>query len=159
VEFSGMVEEKDFVLSSVDKYYKIVLERGSKDDSRNILESIAKLDFSRTAEFDLIQEKLPTVSLFVEIDDRAEEIRKKMEEILKSKKGFERKLEMLKLRREINNYTIQVRYFKNMGNAILNLNPVDGLEYYRYIKKDELNVYYEMDSGLKLGESLNFVVL
>jgi 5S rRNA maturation endonuclease (ribonuclease M5) len=137
-----------------------VLERGSKDDSRNILESIVKLDFSKTAEFDLIQEKLPTVSLFVEIDDTAEEIRKKMEEIFESKKGFERKLEMLERRKEINNYTIQVRCSEKIEDVILNLNPIDGLEDYRYIKKGELDKYYKIDSGLNLGEeSLKFVII
>ena len=159
-EFNGTIEEKDFVLSSIGKYYKIVLERGSKDDSINILESIIKLDFSKTSEFDLIQEKLPSVSLFVEIDDIAEEIRKKMEEIFESKKGFERKLEILERRKEINNYTIQARCSKKLEDAILNLNPIDGLEDYRYIKKNELDKYYKIDSGLNLGEeSLKFVML
>ena len=157
--FNGMIEEKDFVLSSVGKYYKIVLERGSKDDSINILESIIKLDFSKTSEFDLIQEKLSSVSLFVEIDDIAEEIRKKMEEIFESKKGFERKLEILERRKEINNYTIQVRGSKEIEDIILNLNPIDGLEDYRYIKKGNLDKYYKIDSGLDLGESLKFVML
>lgn len=159
-KFSGRIEEKDLVLSSVDKYYKIVIERGSGDKSRGILESIVKLDFSKTSEFDLIQEKLPTVSLFVEIDDIAEEIRKKMEEIFESKKGFERKLEMLEKRKEISSYTVQVRYSEKIEDVILNLNPIDGLEYYRYIKKSELNKYYKIDSGLNLGEeSLKFIML
>ena len=159
-KFNGTIEEKDFVLSSVDEYYKIVLERGSKDDSRNILESIVKLALSKTTEFDLIQEKLPTVSLFVEIDDTAEEIREKMEEILESKKGFEQKLKILERRKEINNYTVQVRYSKKIEDVILNLKPIDGLEEYRYIKKSELDKYYEIDSGLKLEEeSLKFLII
>ncbi len=158
-EFSKIIEEKDFVLSSVDKYYRILQERGSKDDSRNILESIVKLDFSKTAEFNLIQEKLPTVFLFVEIDDTAEEIRKKMEEIFKSKKGFERELEILKIRREINNYTIELRYPKKIEDFILNLNPIDDLEDYRYVKKSELGKYYKIDSGLNLGKELSEVFI
>ncbi len=158
--FSGTVEEKDFVLSSVDEYYKIVLKRGSKKDSKNILDSIVKLDFSKTSEFNLIQEKLPTVSLFVEINDIAEEIRKKMEEIFESKKGFTQKLEILEMRKEINNYTIQVRCSEKYWMLFLNLNPIDGLEEYRYIKKSELDKYYKIDSGLNLGDrSLNFVML
>ena len=149
--FSGTVEEKDFVPSSVDEYYKIVLERGSKDDSRNILESIVKLDFSRTAEFNLIQEKLPTVSFFVEIDEKAEEIRKRMEEIFESKKTFDQKLEIARIRKDINNYTIQLRCFpQKLANAILNIDPIDKMEDYRYIQRSEVSKYYKIDSGLNI---------
>ncbi|MCD6222623.1 MAG: CRISPR-associated endonuclease Cas3'' [Thermoplasmata archaeon] len=162
-KLNGMIEEKDFILSSIGEYYEFVLKWGSgrkHKESKDILKSIVKLDFSKTAEFDLIQEKLPTVSLFVEIDDTAEEIRKKMEEIFNSKKGFERKLEILQIRKEINNYTIQVRYSKKIEDVIFNLNPIDDLEYYRYIKKSELSKYYEIDAGLRLGEDyLKFIII
>lgn len=150
--FSGAVKEKDFVLSSVDKYYKIVLERGSKDESKNILESIIKLDFSKTAEFDLIQEKLPTISLFVEVDDVAEEIRKKMEEIFRSKKSLERKLELLKIRKKLNDYTISVKYLEKIKTTILELNKISNLDGFRYISKNELERYYKIDSGLNFEE-------
>lgn len=158
--FNGTAEEKDFVLSSVYKYYNLMVERGSQDESASILESIIKLDFSKTAEFDLIQEKLPSILLFVEIDDAAEKVRKKMEEILESKKGFERRLEILGIKREINNYTIQVRCFDKIMDTIFNLSPIDGLDYYRCIKKNELGKYYKIDSGVNLGdESPRFVIL
>jgi CRISPR-associated endonuclease/helicase Cas3 len=148
------IEEKDFVLTSVKKYYEIVVERGSDDDSENLLKSISKLDFSETLEFSLIQEKLPTISIFVEIDDFAERIRKKMEEVLESKKGFERKLDILKIRKEINNYTVQIRYSGKIEDTVFNLNSIHDLEYYKYIKKSELDEYYKIDSGLNLGEEL-----
>jgi len=61
-------------------------------------------------------------------------------------------MEILKRRREMNNYTIQVRYSEKIGDLIFSLSPVDGLEYYRYIRRDELNKYYSIDSGLNLGE-------
>jgi len=150
--FSGAVKEKDFVLSSVDKYYKIVLKRGSKDESKNILESIIKLDFSKTVEFDLIQEKLPTISLFVEVDDVAEEIRKKMEEIFRSKKSLERKLELLKIRKKLNDYTISVKYLEKIKTTILELNKISNLDGFRYISKNELERYYKIDSGLNFEE-------
>ncbi|RLF42925.1 MAG: hypothetical protein DRN18_01375, partial [Thermoplasmata archaeon] len=150
--FGEIVEEKDFILNSINKYYKTILERGSKDDSRGILESIIRLDFSKTAEFDLIQEKLPTMSLFVEIDEVAEEIRKKMEKIMDSKKGFERDLEILDIKREMNNYTLQIRCSEELENTVCTLNPIDGLEDYRYIERDELDKYYKIDLGLDLGE-------
>ena len=155
--FSGAVKEKDFVLSSVDKYYKIVLERGSKDESKNILESIIKLDFSKTAEFDLIQEKLPTISLFVEVDDVAEEIRKKMEEIFRSKKSLERKLELLKIRKKLNDYTISVKYLEKIKTTILELNKISNLDGFRYISKNELERYYKIDSGLNFEEHTTII--
>ncbi len=153
-KFEDIIEEKDFVLTSVKRYYEIVVERGSDEDSKELLKSISKLDFSETLKFSLIQERLPTISIFIEIDDLAEEIREKMEKILESKKGFERKLDILKIRKEINNYTVQVRYSEKIEDAIFNLNPIDNLEYYRCIKKTELDEYYKIDSGLKLGGEL-----
>ncbi len=155
-----MVEEKDFVLDSVNEYYRVVLERGSKEDSIRILKSIIRLYLSGTIEFNLIEEKLPAISIFVEIDEVAGKIRKKMEEIFESKKGFERKLEIWSMKREINNYTIQVRYSEKIEGVILNLNPIGGLEDYRYIKKDELNKYYKLDTGLNLKvENLNYCII
>jgi len=155
-----MVEEKDFVLDSVNEYYRVVLERGSKEDSIRILKSIIRLYLSGTIEFNLIEEKLPVISIFVEIDEVAGKIRKKMEEIFESKKGFERKLEIWSMKREINNYTIQVRYSEKIEGVILNLNPIGGLEDYRYIKKDELNKYYKLDVGLTHeGAYFNFMII
>ena len=148
--FRKIVEEKDFTLYSIDKYYRIIQKRGAKNNSVDILKSIIGLDFSNISEFNLIQEKLPTVSLFVEIDNIAKKIRNKMERILKSKKGFEKKLELLKIRREINNYTIHIRYPRETETVLLTLNPINGLEKYRYIPKKELNKYYKKDCGLDL---------
>ena len=153
--FKEKIEEKDFVLASIEKYYKMMLERGSKEDSYRLLDSLNKLEFSGTTKFDLFEESLSTKSIFVEIDDLAESIRKKMEEILENKKGFERKLGILELRKEINNYTIQVRYSKKIEDKIDSLNPIDGLKDFKYISKKEVNKYYKTDSGLGIDESLS----
>lgn len=148
-EFSEITQEKDFVLSGVEKYYRLVIERGSKDASRKIFEALTKINFSELSNFSLIQEKLPSVSLFVEIDETAENVRKKMEEFIETKEKFELKLKLLELKRQKNEFTIQARLSKELQNTVVKLQPIDGLEEFRYIKKSELQDYYDLDSGLK----------
>ncbi len=153
-KFGKMVQEKDFALNSVEKYYKLMTERGSKDVSKNLFESLTKMDFSEISKFNLIQEKLPSISIFVEIDEIAENVREKMEDIVENKKEkFELKLELLELKKQIAQYTIQVGFSKKLENMILNLKPIDNLEEFRYIKKSKLKEYYDIDSGIKTKDA------
>jgi CRISPR-associated endonuclease/helicase Cas3 len=144
---NNRLEEKDFVFRVVNEYYKLISDRGSKDDSKEILESIYGLHFSEISKFDLIQEKLPSIALFIEIDELAENVRKEVENILKTKKSFERGLQIMEKKRELNCYTINVRYSEEIKNLISSLPLIDDLEEYRYISRHDLNKYYRIDSG------------
>jgi CRISPR-associated endonuclease/helicase Cas3 len=149
---NNRLEEKDFVFRVVNEYYKLISDRGSKDDSKEILESIYGLHFSEISKFDLIQEKLPSIALFIEIDELAENVRKEVENILKTKKSFERGLQIMEKKRELNCYTINVRYSEKIKNLISSLPCIDDLEEYRYISRYDLNKYYRIDSGFYLEE-------
>ena len=155
MEFNGIVGEKEFVLKAAQKYYKKIAEWGSKDESIHIWESLLKLEFSKLSEFKLIPEDLLTISLFIEIDEEAEKVRETMEEIIKNKKGFQQKLELLKIRKKINNYTLNFRVSKQLWDYVLMLNPIDNMERYRYIKRQELKKFYKTDSGVYFNEPNN----
>jgi hypothetical protein len=55
-------------------------------------------------------------------------------------------------KRELNCYTINVRYSEKIKNLISNLPRIDDLEEYRYISRYDLNKYYRIDSGFYLEE-------
>lgn len=99
-EYSGSISESSFITDSIGKYYRHVLERTSKTESRSIVESMKKLNFSDISKFRLIEEELKTVSIFIEINEGAKKIRNQMEEIATTKKGFEKKHEMRKIRQK-----------------------------------------------------------
>jgi CRISPR-associated endonuclease/helicase Cas3 len=141
------ISEKDFISSAIEEYYRYVIERTSKTESRKIIESLKKLNFSEISAFRLIEEDLKRVSIFVEIDKEAEKIRKQIEEIAATKKGFEKKLEMRKIRKKINSYTIST-YLKN---KIEFLERIEGFENYFCIKRGKLDQWYKKDTGLYLG--------
>jgi CRISPR-associated endonuclease/helicase Cas3 len=153
-EFGSMVSEKSFTRKAADKYYTLVVERVSKDKSEKVMNHIKKLDFSDiSSEFGLIEEKLPAVSIFVEIDEKAESVRKKIEEIMKEKKGYERRRELLALRRDLNSYSLSIRG----GNKIIDetktyLPSIGEIEDFRYVSRKGLKNWYKYDTGFSLPE-------
>ena len=65
---------------------------------------------------------------------------------------MERKLELLKIRKKLNDYTISVKYLEKIKTTILELNKISNLDGFRYISKNELERYYKIDSGLNFEE-------
>ena len=145
-KFSRSVCESEFVTGAMKEYYGYVLNWISGNISRNIIESIKKLNFSEISEFRLIEDTRRKISILIEIDDRAERTRKRMEEIVAGEKGFRRKMEIRKIRNEINSCTIctypreKIDYLKN----------INGFEDYFYVKRKELDSWYKKDTGLYL---------
>jgi len=149
--FGGKVSEKDFVVKATKKYYSLVKERASEDDSRNILNHIRKLNFADVTEFKLIEEKLPSVSVFIEINNDAERVRKEFERILSMERGFSKRGKLLEIRKAINENTISVSYSKKT-ESIESLPLLEG-EFFRYVPKRELNNWYKLDTGFYVPES------
>jgi CRISPR-associated endonuclease/helicase Cas3 len=145
--YPGSISESDFVGSAIEEYYRRVIERTSKTESRKIIESLRKLNFSDISAFRLIEEELKKVSVFVEVDKEAERVRNQIEEIATTKGGFERKLEMRKIRKEMNSYTLST-YLKD---KIEFLCRIKGFDNYFCIRREELDQWYKKDTGLYLG--------
>lgn len=148
--FGKTVSEKDFVAKATKKYYNLIKVRASVDTSKNLLEDIRKLNFADITEFRLIEEKVPSVSIFIEIDEGAEKIREEAKRIFSLQKGFKRREKLLEIRREINKNTISVRYSGKTEN-IESLPSFEG-EFFRYVPKRELDSWYKLDTGFYVSK-------
>lgn len=139
------VSEKEFVLEAQEKYYNLLNERKSLKKSKEILNHLERLNFGDIVEFRLIEEKADTVSIFVEIDKEAEDIRKQIEEIL-AENRFERKKSLLKIKSNINECTLSIRLSKE---EMLHLPHIGKIEDFKYIPNKELEKWYKLDSGFQ----------
>ena len=147
-EFGRKTSEKDFVLKATMRYYSLIRERGRVSESRKILKNIKKLNFAEISEFNLIEEKLPTISVYVEIDEKAKEVCEKIKRIILEEKGFKRREEFLKMRKSINEYTISVRYSRKT-ETIESLPLLTG-EYFRYVPYKDRDKWYKFDTGFEV---------
>lgn len=143
--------ERDFTLNAQEKYYSMINERKSKQKAEQILNHLKRLNFGEIFEFRLIEEKLDSLSIFVEIDEIAESIRKEMEEILAEKNRFKRRENLLKIKKDINQYTISIRLSK--GKDILYLPPIGNMDDIKYIPRKNLENWYKLDVGFQTPES------
>lgn len=151
-EFGNEISEKSFTTKAADNYYTLILSRGAKDESEEVMSHIKKLNFFDISGFGLIEEKMPAVSIFVEIDERAESIRKKIEDIMKEKKGYERRRELLMLRKDLNSYTLSIRCNEKVMDRVIGLPKIGEMEDFRYIPRNELENWYKYDTGFSLPE-------
>lgn len=136
--------EKDFSLNTGKKYYQLIKERTNVNNSLDILNSLKNLKFEKLSEFKLIIED--NSSIFVEFDEKAIEIRQKIEEITKEKSRFERRNALLEIKKEMNEYTLSVRNYK--VDLFKTLPYIGSIEDYKYIPYSELNKWYKLDVGL-----------
>lgn len=143
--------ERDFILNAEEKYYHLVNERKSKEKSLKILNHLEKLNFGDIFEFRLIEEKLHSMSIFVEIDENAESIRKEVEEILAEKNRLERRKNLLKIKNDLNQYTISIKISKE--EKVQNLPPIGKMEDLKYIPHKNLENWYKLDVGFQAPES------
>jgi len=142
------IDEKEFNVDKIKKYYNIVRKRGSiETPSQEIINYLKELKFSEIRKFKLIEEKyLGNEDIFVEIDSGAKELRKKREKILKLN-IWDRKKEFLKIKPAFYNYIISV----SLSIAKKNLPPEE--ENLRIIPENQINEFYDIETGFKTESS------
>lgn len=150
-DFGKKASEREFVIKATDKYYRLVKERGSPDKSEAILDHLRKLNFSNITEFRLIEEKLPSTTIFVEIDENAENTRKEIQEILEQKEVYGKRKSLLRIRKAINQYTLSIRHSRK-SESIIHL-PCLGGEDFKYIPREDLENWYDLDTGFCAPEN------
>lgn len=151
------ISEKDFLSKAPNEYYRLINERGSsKEKSKRIIDHLLKLDFFDISKFKLIEEELPRVSIFIEINNRAEGIRKEMEKILVMEELFKRREKMLEIKKDINSYTLSIVYSKK-ADEILHLPSVNNVEDFKYVTRSELKNWYDLDTGFKTFGEINII--
>ncbi|MGC1123053.1 MAG: CRISPR-associated endonuclease Cas3'' [Candidatus Methanofastidiosia archaeon] len=154
-DYPRIISERKFVTKAITTYYRFITERIAQTTSRQVIESVEKLNFSDIFLFKLIEEKLKMVSVFVEINENAERTRKQIEKIIATKKSFEKRAEIRKLRNEINSYTIHTYQKEELEY----LEHLKGFDDYFYIEKEGLGKWYKKDTGLHLeAESIESVM-
>ncbi|MDK2979340.1 MAG: CRISPR-associated endonuclease/helicase Cas3 [Bacteroidales bacterium] len=139
------ISEKYFTFKSANNYYHLLKERASFDDSKEIIDNLRRLNFSETSKFNLI-EKLRTISIFIELNEKVKGIREKIEKIL-SIKDFSRKRKLRKFRTCINNFTLSINYIGK--DEIFQLPSIGELEDFRYVPIENLKEWYKVDIGFQ----------
>lgn len=146
---NGKISEKNFTLKFANDYYRLLKERGSSDDSEEMIDSLKRLDFSETSKFNLI-EKVRTVTIFIELNENIKKTREKLEEILQIK-DFSKKKRLREFRNCINTFTLSINY---MGNEeIFQLPTIGGLEDFRYLPIEDLEEWYKVDIGFQPSQT------
>jgi CRISPR-associated endonuclease/helicase Cas3 len=144
------ISEKDF-LDLINAYFKEVKNKINIDEAKKLLVSIYGLCFNGKnsdkrkpiSEFELITEVPYKVDVFVELDECAKKVWNKYDEIIKNKKlrGFEKKMEFLKIKKEFYNYIISIpKHSQNLPQEI------NGLY---YVSNSLVDDYYDKETGFK----------
>lgn len=150
-KFGNKVSEKDFVLKSADEYYKLISERTSEEDSRRIVECLRNLNFYDINEFKLIKEKSDSISIFVEIDEEAERTIKEIEKTVEQSKGYEKRRNLMKIKKDINQYTLSIESNK-MKEKIIHSPTFKKIGAFTYIPKEEISKWYQPDTGFEVDQ-------
>jgi CRISPR-associated endonuclease/helicase Cas3 len=125
----------------MSKYFKIIKNRGSDDESMMNVNNMKKLSFKSIGEFKLIKEE-PKIDLFIDLNEEAREIWERYLKIEDMKNGLERRRLFLRLRNRFLNYIISVFEEEIRGSLIK-----PGLGYIG--ANHDLN--YNLETGFKAG--------
>ncbi len=136
------ITEREFL--NLSNFYFDKVNQGKADDkSKEILEDVKNLNFEEMSKFKLIEGEYQKVDVFVELDEDAQKIYRKYQEIREIKNTFERKNEFLKIRKDFYDYVISIpyQYAANLTND----------KEIGYISKEEIEqgLYYDRETGFK----------
>lgn len=150
----GELNEKCFNFKGTKNYYRKLKQRGSDRESDKILEGIRNLRFSETEKFELIEQDYEKISIFIEDNDQAREIREEFEEILEEEYGYEQKAKISSLKKDFYEHIIDLRTKEEAKEKITTLPKVKGTEEIFLVPKDKIGRWYDAETtGFKLPES------
>jgi len=157
----NVIEENDFI-SIIEEYFKTVQNEKCHLDSSKILEAIFKLKYDKANEmsnnydngkvyktytissFNLIDDDIPKVDIFIEKDQRATQILNEYCKILSIKDRWEKLNKFLELKKDFYSYVVSIPIYKakkNLPPQICNI---------RVVPNSQLNEYYDEDTGFKI---------
>lgn len=150
------VEEEDF-LSLADRYFKKVGEWKSFEEAESIYRALLNLRFyeegeKSVAHFQLIDEKGFIFPVFIEKDEKAQSIWKRFQEITGdgSLKPWERKKELLQIRRDFEAYIVNVRVNKKREAALFEIMFSENLG---YVPFERVGEFYNSETGFRVDDS------
>ncbi len=141
------VQEKDFFELST-RYFSF-LKRHANLDRENLMEQIEGLRFEDIADsFRLVDKKFQTVSIFIEYDEEAKQLRKQLKKVLNSKmEKFEKIALVARLLKRMSSYTIDVPITnEELAGALLFENG------FVVVTHDNLKNWYDEETGFRRSE-------
>ncbi len=148
----GPIKESAF-LELNNKYFKAIKRGMGEKDSRDSLDCIIGLAFKDlSAKFKLIEEDIPMVNVFVELDDEAERIWKQYQDLRLEKNHLERTKRYLKMKKCFSDYLISAPK-KFAGPLVIDDSNIG------HISRIELDNFYDKKTGFKrsgAGDGLIF---
>ena len=140
--FRGPIKESKF-LELNNKYFQAVKLGMSEKDSKNSLDCIIELAFKDLSEkFKLIEEDIPMVNVFVELDEEAERIWKQYRDLRLEKNNLERTKRYLKMKKCFSDYLISAPK-KYASHLVLDDSNIG------HISRAELDSFYDKTTGFK----------
>ncbi|OPY53853.1 MAG: CRISPR-associated nuclease/helicase Cas3 [Methanosaeta sp. PtaU1.Bin060] len=148
LEILGPIKEpiKESKFLELNNMYFRAIKRGMSDkDSKDSLDCITGLAFKDLSEkFKLIEDDIPAVNVFVELDETAEKIWKKYQEFRNEKDNLERTKKYLKIRKCFSDYLISAP--KKFAGLLVTDDSNIG-----YISRAELSNFYDEKTGFKMS--------
>ncbi|MEM4290374.1 MAG: CRISPR-associated helicase Cas3' [Nitrososphaerota archaeon] len=126
------IDEKNFNLSIVTKYYDFIKKRGG---NVRIADEMKRLNFSSIDQFKLIEEEPLKADVFVEIDEEAEQVFKEYKDMVKEIDWRKKREKYLRIRKDLMNHVVSVNCRKPVHELL-------------YISKGELETAYDLETGL-----------
>ena len=134
-------------LQLIDEYFHRAQSCLADDDSHKVLKDLRNLNYEEIGRFRLIEEQSEKVDIFVEVDEEAQEVWKRFCTIQESVDRWKRRIAFKAARGEFYPYVISVQALK----ALENLPPkLCGL---RYVPREQLDQWYDLETGFKVGSS------
>lgn len=142
-----VIDEKD-IYTYIGKYFKEIKKRKSDNVSRNLIHSIKTLNYDNIAKnFHLIDKDLPTVSVFVCIDDNAEQVFNRFKQIIENTDFRIRQRELNSIKTDFYRYVINIKYTNKIKKKLSGLPYFENYDLF-LINKNDLKHYYNMETGL-----------
>jgi CRISPR-associated endonuclease/helicase Cas3 len=154
LDITSEIIERPFREMDVDQltknYFDKAKSRSSDDESQEKIRDLKGLKFYEIGKFSLIEENIPKVDIFVEINALAEGIWKEYKDIDDIQDKFERRNKFLAMRNIFYNYVISVDEKK--ARRILNRDQGIG-----HVSKEDLEKCYDLETGFK-GDSGAWII-
>jgi len=142
----GSISESQF-LDLNNQYYRKVKSGMSDDSSEKNLTYLYRLCFKKLSEeVKLIENDVPEVDVFIEIDERAKVVWREYQDARSEKDQNAKREKALRIKKELYDYVISVP--KRHASTLINEK-----QEIAYISEIELPSYYDKETGFKRGDS------
>ncbi len=129
----------------IDNYYHKLKNNSSTNESRELINSIEKLEYKGIKEKFKLIDDLPSFSLFVEKDINASKILDNFKEIREIEDPFERKKKFLQIKSQFYQYVISLPMLSN--DAKYSYQSFDEMGSFKILRKDFVQMLYKDDVG------------